>query len=222
MAARNNLYLFAWLCAIALPLALQWLVGANEDVRNYVGDYYGPFTLYMLFTMTYGFATVFTAYYQISGYRQAGTLDLLRLTSIRPIEVVGGAFLQLEHVLVPPVIAFALLFIGYMLISPEREQARGFGWQLISSGAMIVLFNQAILVAFLMVGLYRRTAMPALIATVLVLPLNSLPVALVYALHVPAWLFLLILIGVLALLLAAAVYSVGRLWPPQRMPLKER
>jgi len=74
MAGRNNLYLFAWLCAVALPLVLQWLSGTLPEVKDYLGYYYGWFSLFMFFALTYGFGAVFVAFYQISSYHKAARL----------------------------------------------------------------------------------------------------------------------------------------------------
>src|SRR5690349_12616431 len=104
MALRNNLYLFAWLCAIGLPLGLQLMSWLNEDVRDYLGNYFGIFSLYIYFTMTYGIAAVFVGYYQTSSFRRAGTLDMLRISQMRPSEMLAGVFASLELVLLPPML----------------------------------------------------------------------------------------------------------------------
>ena len=228
MARRNHLHLFAWLCAVALPAALQWFAGANEDVLNYLQSYYGPITLYIFFIMSFGLATVFVSYYVVSGFRTAGTLDTLRISRIRPAEVVGGVFLQLEQLLIPPVLGFAALFLVYLLYF-AGEGARGIGWTVggqgqvlslgwgaIVAGAVVMLLNQAVLAALMCCGLYRREALLALFAALLVLPLNSAPVLVVYVYGVPWWTLLLIMLVLLALLFLLAVHMLSRLWPPQK------
>ena len=218
MARRNNLFLFAWLCAVALPIALQLIAGTVEEVRTYLADYYGAFTLYMLFTLTYGFATVFVCYYQITSYDKAGTLDLLRVSGIDPREVVLGAFLQLQTILAPPVVGFALIMLGYLLLEPREGQLHGIGGPLLAGGGMVMLLTQALLGALMCTGLYRRAAPLALVCALLVLPLNVSPVVVLYALHVSWYLFLLSLLAALGVLLLVANRNLAALWPPQRMP----
>jgi hypothetical protein len=58
-ARVNHLYTFAWICALVLPAVLQYFAGTEEDIRDYLGEYYGLPTLYFFFSSTYGFATVF-------------------------------------------------------------------------------------------------------------------------------------------------------------------
>lgn len=218
-ARRNHLYLFAWLCAVAVPLGLQLLASSVEDVREYLAYYHGPISLYMFFAMTYGFGTVFVSYYVVSGLRQAGTLDLLRVSGARPAEVVAGVFLTLERVLAPPLFIFALGFAGYLLLFARDSFLLGGSWWLLSGMGLVVLLNQIILALLPCLALFRREALLALLAAVLVLPLNALPVFLLYGLGLPIWAFLLILTGLAGLLLGTATLSVGRLWPPQRRPL---
>jgi hypothetical protein len=70
-ARRNHLYLFAWLCALAVPAGLQLLASTIDEVREYLAYYHGPISLYMFFAMTYGFATVFVSYTSSAGCAKA-------------------------------------------------------------------------------------------------------------------------------------------------------
>jgi hypothetical protein len=219
MAARNNMFLFAWICALVLPVALQLIAGAQEEVREYVGFYYGPFTLYFFFTMTYGFATVFVAYYQVSGYRKPASLDLLRITWLKPWEVVAGILLQLQAILVPPVIVFAIGFLVYLLALPEQaEQIRSFGWSAIFGGIIGTLFNQLLLCSIVMLGLLRNEARAVLPALLLVVGLNVLPIILLFWLEWPAWSYALLLTAVFATVMTAVVLRLGALWPAHAQP----
>ncbi len=220
MAGRNNLYLFAWMCAVVLPLALQWISGSLPDVKDYLGSYYGWFSLYMFFALTYSFGTVFVSFYQISGYHKAGTLDLLRVSGIRPRDVLLGAFLQLELILAPPLAGFALVLLAYglwtSLVGDSAEPAfAGMSWEMIIGGALMMLINQALLGALQCLGLYRREAPLAVASAVLVLPFNALPVIAIMVLHLPVLLFACIMLLVLGLVLWAAERNLARLWPPQ-------
>lgn len=220
MAVRNNLFLFAWLCATAVPVALQVLAGANADARAYLDTYYGGISLYMFFAMTYGFAAVFVAYYQVSSYHRAGTLDLLRVSGIDPRDVLLGVFLQLELILVPPLLGFAALFGAYVsYFSPDREQFAAFSVLLLVGGGVMMLFNQALLAALFCTALYRQEAALLLPAAVLAAVLNLASV-LTYVMHVPVWLYLLLLTAALALLLHIGQANLARLWPPQTAPRK--
>lgn len=220
MAGRNNLYLFAWLCALAVPGGLQLLVGTIEDVQEYIGDYYGPFTLYMFFTMTYGFATVFVSYYLVGGLRRAGTLDMLRVSRISPWEVVLAVWLELQRILVPPVLAFMVAFAVYSFAIDPSRQLSSLGSSALTGGALMMVLNQSVLSALMCNALYRTEYMLALVAAVLVLPLNSAPVILVYMLRLPALLYLAILIGLVLACLLLAWHNLWRLWPPVKTPLK--
>jgi hypothetical protein len=220
MAGRNNLYLFAWLCAVVLPLALQWISSALPEVKDYLGYYYGWFSLYMFFALTYSFGTVFVSFYQISGYHKAGTLDLLRVSGISPRDVLLGAFLQLELILAPPLAGFALVLLAYgawtAFIGTGDEPAfAGLSWDMIIGGALMMLVNQALLGALQCLGLYRREAPLALASALLVLPFNALPVLAIMVLHLPVLIFVLLMLIVLTLVLWAAERNLARLWPPQ-------
>jgi hypothetical protein len=220
MAGRNNLYLFAWLCAVALPLALQWLSGTLPEVVDYLGNYYGWFSLFMFFALTYGFGVVFVAFYQVSSYHKAGTLDLLRVSGIQPWQVLLGAFLQLELMLVPPLLGFAAVLVAYSLggsflgLSADQPLT-GIGGGIAIGGALSMLLNQALLAAWQCLGLFRREAPLALTGALLVLPLNALPVVAIMVLHMPIFLLLLLMLAALALMLWIGERSLARLWPPQ-------
>jgi hypothetical protein len=221
MAGRNNLYIFAWLCAVVLPAVLQWLSGQVVEVRDYLGSYYGWFSLYMFFALTYGFGVVFVAYYQVSGYHKAGTLDLLRVSGIRPREVLSGVFLQLQMILIPPLLGFALVLVGYSLVvsllSLTQEQPlAGLGGGLVVGGAAVMLFNQALLCAWQLLGLYRREAPFALASAVVLVPLlNAGPVIAFMVLHVPIPVYILMMLVLLGLLLWVGEFSLARMWPAQ-------
>jgi len=218
-ARRNHLYLFAWLCAIAVPVGLELLATAIEEVRDYLAYYRGPLSLYMFFAMTYGFATVFVSYYVVGGLRKGGTLDLLRVSGARPWEVVTGVFLTLQRILAPPLIVFALGFTAYLLLFAEESfLLGGSGWLVFGMG-VLVLFNQMILALLPCLALFRREEPLALLAAVLVLPLNALPVILLYVMALPVWAYALLMLGILGLLFGTSILLVGRLWPPQRRPL---
>ena len=127
MSARNNLGLFAWVAALFLPLALQLIAGAQEEVREYLDFYYGPFTLYFFFVMTYGFATIFVCFYQLSSYRRQGTLDMLRIARLTPWEILRDVFLQLQRTLLPPILGFGVVFTIYLVFFSDASQIMGFG-----------------------------------------------------------------------------------------------
>lgn len=221
MAGRNNLYLFAWLCAVVLPAVLQWLSGQMPEVKDYLGNYYGWFSLYMFFALTYGFGAVFVAYYQVSGYHKAGTLDLLRVSGIQPWEVLAGAFIQLELILVPPLLGFGLLLLGYNLgirfLALDSElPLTGLGGGVAWGGAAVMLCNQALLCAWQLLGLYRREAPLAVVSAFIVVPvLNAAPVLVLFVLHLPAVVYMLALLTALALLLWTGERMLARMWPPQ-------
>jgi hypothetical protein len=219
-ARRNHLYLFAWLCAIAVPLGLQLLASSIEDVRDYLAYYRGPLSLYMFFAMTYGFATVFVSYYVVGGLRKGGTLDLLRVSGAQPWEVVTGVFLTLQRVLAPPLIVFALGFTGYLLLFAPDSFILGQSWWMLLGMGLVVLLNQMILALTPCLALFRREALLALLAAVLVLPLNALPVILLYVMALPVWAFVLLMLGILGLLFGGSILLVARLWPPQQRPLE--
>lgn len=218
-ARRNHLYLFAWLCALVVPAGMQLLAATVDEMRDQLAYYYGPISLYMFFAMTYGFATVFVSYYVVSGLRRAGTLDVLRVTQARPWDVVAGVFLTLELVLAPPLLVFALGFTAYLLLFEPDSFILGSPWWMLIGMGLIALLNQIILALVPCLALFRREALMALLAAVLVLVLNLAPIVLLYAMALPAWAYLLAMLGLTGLLLATATLRVSRLWPPQRRPL---
>jgi len=176
MARRNNLALFAWIAAILLPIALQLIAGMEEEVRQYLDQYYGPFTLYFFFVMTYGFAVVFVCFYQLSAYRRQGTLDMLRVSRLTPYEVLRDAYLQLQYILLPPILGFVLVFSVYLLLTPERAMLAGFGGGTIIGGLLNVVLTELLLCAVVCLGLLRSEAGLAALAALLVMPLNIAPI----------------------------------------------
>lgn len=216
MARRNYLYLFAWLCAIAVPAGLQLAAGTIEDIRTWLSYYYGPVSLYMFFAMTYGFGTVFVAYYQVGAFRRTGSLDSLRVAQVSPGQVVAGVFYQLEHILLVPQLAFmagfgvyAMLFAGDSFISDLR-------WYEFTFFALVIVLNQMLLAAIQATALFRREESAALINALLVLPLNTGVVIVSFILGLPAWAYVLVQAGIVLGLLALARQRVAALWPPQR------
>jgi hypothetical protein len=217
MAVHNNLFLFAWLCAVILPIVLQVIAGLTGDVRDYLGDLYGVPTLYMLFTMTYGFATVFISYYQASNYRKAGTLDLLRVASFSPGQVLGGVFAQLQVILGPPV----LVFCGGLLIYGQFDgTSRGWLRDLtMIEGvfvALLLLLIQAMLSAIPLLGLFRRGEVLALACLPVVLPLNVAPMFITQSRGFSGAITLAALLAALAIVLCGAWFRLSRFWPPHR------
>jgi len=216
MARRNNLYLFAWLCALVLPLALQWMAGAMEDVRSYLDIYYGPLSMWMFFSLTYGFGTVFVGYYLVSGYRRAGTLDLLRVSEVRPWQLAAGIFLQLQIVLVPPILGFAVLFLVYATRTDFQSYMQGATWPQIAGFALAMMFNEALLAAIPCLVIYRREGVVALLAALLVPAVNAMPIVFLYVLHWAVWKYVGMMLGLIAVLLAFSVWNVARMWPAQK------
>lgn len=180
MAARNNLGLFAWVAAVLLPCALQFIAGMQEDVRTYLEQYYGPFTLYFFFVMTYGFATIFVCFYQLGSYRRQGTLDMLRIAQLTPWEVLRDVFLQLQRTLLPPILGFAVVFTVYTLFLSDRTQIMGFGRTAFVGGVLNVVLTEMVLCAIICTGLLRSEALLSLFSSFLILPLNIAPIALMF------------------------------------------
>jgi hypothetical protein len=180
MAARNNLGLFAWVAAVFLPIALQLIAGVQEEVRDYLAGYFGPFTLYFFFVMTYGFATIFVCFYQLGSYRRQGTLDMLRIARLTPWEVLRDVFLQLQRTLLPPILGFAIVFTMYTLFFSDRTQIMGFGASALIGGVFNVVLTEMLLCAIICTGLLRGEAPLSLLCTFLVLPLNIAPIALMF------------------------------------------
>jgi hypothetical protein len=245
MAQRNNLTLFAWIAALVLPALLQIIATTQEDVRNYLQGYYGPFTFYFFFVMTYGFATIFVCYYQLSAYRRQGTLDMLRISRLTPAQVLRDVYLQLQRTLLPPVLGFLLVFTGYLALSPERATLMGFGGGTIAGGVINVVLSEMLLCAVICLGLLRNESPLALLSMLLVMPLNMAPIILMFfanglreGWHIRSgesermpllldwftavpWLFY---VGFVMLLLALALWlarwRLAALWPPQQRPSK--
>lgn len=222
MARVNNLYLFAWICAVALPVGLQLLVSNVEDVRDYLGEYLGLPTLFFFFVSVYGFTTIFVAYYELSGLRRAGTLDMLRISRLRPLELVSGLFLQLQGLLAPPVLAFlALLAVYAFWIEPQRaaQGAMLLPLSLVAGAALSILLNQAILCAIILTGLFRNEAVSSLLALLAAGILNLSPMLLFFT-PIPWWAFFLAQLTLLMLLLWTALRNLERLWPAQMLQRK--
>jgi hypothetical protein len=218
IARRNHLYLFAWLCALALPLGLQLLSGSIEEVRDYLDYYYGALSLWMFFSMTFGFATVFCSYYLVSSYRRSGTLDLLRVSGVTPWDVVSGIYLQILKILIPPMLAFAVLYACYSAIGQQASFGRDISTVQIASFALSMLVNMSLLAVLPCLVVYREEGPLALLALMAVLPVNAGPIIFLYVLHWPAPVYLLMLAGLLAGWLALSTWNLGRLWPPQVGP----
>nr|MDQ3024045.1 hypothetical protein [bacterium] len=180
MAARNNLTLFAWVAAIVLPAGLQLISGMQEEVREYLAGYYGPFTLYFFFVMTYGFAAIFVCFYQLNAYRKQGTLDMLRISRLTPWQVLRDVFIQLQQTLLPPIVGFGVIFTIYLLNSPDRGMITGLGAGTLALGILNVVISEMLLCAIICLGLLRGEAALSAVSAVLVLPLNILPIALMF------------------------------------------
>ena len=180
MAARNYLGLFAWIAAVLLPCALQLIAGMQEEVRTYLEQYYGPFTLYFFFVMTYGFATIFVCFYQLSSYRRQGTLDMLRIARLTPAEIVRDVFLQLQRTLLPPILGFAVIFTVYIMWFSDATQIMGFGRTAFIGGVLNVVLTEMLLCAIICTGLLRGEAFLSLLCAFLVLPLNVAPIVLMF------------------------------------------
>lgn len=221
LARRNHLYLFAWLCALVVPLGMHLLSGQIEEVRTYIAYYYGPISLYMYFTMTYGFGAVFVSYYLTGGLRKPGTLDMLRVSGVRPWELVTGVMLLLQMILVPPLVVFAAGLLTYFVLGEQATMLADGRQALLAGMGGVMLINELILAGIPCLGLFRRAAGWALIAALAVLPLNTLPM-LVWLRQLPITAYVLLQLGAVALVYGGSVFLVARMWPPQRMPRSER
>lgn len=215
-AQRNFLYLFAWLCATVVPVGLQLVSGTIDEVRDYLAYYFGALSLYMFFAMTYGFGAVFVSYYLVGGFRKAGTLDLLRVSGASPVEVVVGVVLSLQRVLLPPLIVFSAGFIVYLQVFQRDSFISDQPWYALAGMGLVILLTELILSSLPVLGLFRQEAALALIASILVLPLNAAPIIILYALGMPLWAFLLIMIGLAGLVIGGSMLMTARLWPPQQ------
>jgi hypothetical protein len=211
MAQRNNLVLFAWLCGVMLPLILQVLAGVTEDVRQYLDNYYGLPSLYIFFVMCYGFATIFVSYYQANGYRKAGTLDLLRVARFEPLAVLAGAFLQLQALLVPPLLAFLAGITLYAVLVPAARSWFGsLGLLEVAVFALLQALVQAVLCSIPLVSLFRRGEVLALLSMLLVMPVNALPLL---TLRLNAAIVLAVMLAMLCALLGLAWFNLRSMWP---------
>ena len=220
-AWRNHMYLFVWLCAVVLPAALQLVAGVHDETRDYLGYYYGGISLYMFFVMTYSFGTVFVAYYVVGGMRKAGTLDVLRVSRIRPWEVVTGLFLVLQRVLLPPL----LVFLPGILIYTRWFVSDGFlanePLSLILGMALIIVLNEIIITGVVCLGLFRNEAPWALVAVVMAVLLIVLPVTTIWVMRWPVWAFAVMILGIAGLVWGAAILRVASLWRAQVQPPRE-
>jgi len=81
---------------------------------------------------------------------------------------------------------------------------------------LVILLTELILSSLPVLGLFRQEAALALIASILVLPLNAAPIIILYALGMPLWAFLLIMIGLAGLVIGGSMLMTARLWPPQQ------
>jgi len=220
-ARRNYLYLFAWLCAVVLPVVLQVVAGAQDETRDYLGFYYGGISLYLFFVLTYGFGTVFVSFYAISTLRKAGTLDVLRISRVQPWEVVTGVFLVLQRVLLPPLLVFLPGFLVYTRwFVPDGFLAGESLWLLLGM-ALVIVLNEIILAGIVCLGLFRDEAPWALISVVVMLVLIIMPIFLLWILRWPVWAFATLMLGITGLIWSAAILRVGALWRAQVQPLRE-
>lgn len=212
MARRNNLYLFSWICAVFLPGALQLLAGGMEEVRDYLGNYYGVLSLYIFFTMTVGIGASFSAYYLYSCFRRTGSLDLLRVSRLSPAAALAGASSELLRIIFPPVVFASLALAAYTGIATLQG-----GSGIFSVGDMLGAFllqslNILILCAIAAQGFMRNEAPWALLAFLMVLPLNTLPVLLIYVRKVPASTYILAELLVLVILSWLAWQRACSVW----------
>lgn len=217
IASRNNLPLFAWLCALAVPWGLQLLCYGIEDLRVYLGAYFGSISVYMFFTMTFGFAAIFISYYLAGYYRRAGTLDMLRVTRLEPRELLSGVGIVILRMIGPPLGTFFLVFISYAMLVDRYSFLADEPWWVFVGLALVSFTNNLILATIPLLGFYRLEAPWSLLATIIVLPLNTLPVILVYMLEVPAALYFLGLVVLLATVLVGAWLLIRSLWPPRHV-----
>jgi hypothetical protein len=216
MAVRNNLVLFAWLCGLGLPVILQVLSGLTEDVRSYLDSYYGIPSLYIYFVMCFGFATIFVSYYQANGYRKAGTLDLLRVANFNPLAVLVGAFLQLQRMLIPPLLAFLLGILVYAATVPSaRSWFESIGILEVLIFALLQILTQAVLCSIPLASLFRRGELLALLSMMLVMPVNALPL-LILRFNAVAVIGAMLLL--LLLLLTISWLNLRSMWPARAAP----
>lgn len=209
MARRNNLYLFAWICAVFLPAALQMLAGGMEEVRDYLGNYFGVLSLYIFFTMTVGIGASFSAYYLLSCYRRTGSLDLLRISRLSPATALAGAFAEQLRILFPPIL---LSSAGMSVFAGIAARSGGFGWEQMLGAFALESLNILVICAIAALGFMRNEAPWAVLAFLLVLPLNTLPVLLIFVRKVPAPLYIAGELLLLALLALAALLRIAQVW----------
>lgn len=212
MARRNNLYLFAWICAIFLPGALQLLAGGMEEVRDYLGNYFGLLSLYIFFTMTVGIGASFSAYYLFSCYRRTGSLDLLRISRLSPATALAGAFAEQIRIVFPPVLLASLSLLAYAGVGVLRGGVGGFGVGDMLGAFLLQSLNILLICAIAAQGFMRNEAPWALLAFMFVLPLNTLPVLLIYVRKVPAPLYVAGALVLLSLLLLSAWWRAAWVW----------
>ena len=112
---------FSWICILILPVVLNLLIALVEDFRNSLGEYYGIFTLFMMFQLLLGFCCLFLSTMLVTSVGRSELIDQLRLTFTRPREMINALLGQLMLMIVPPALLFMLAVFGWIMFTTGAE-----------------------------------------------------------------------------------------------------
>ena len=199
-----------------LPLLLNFLAGLSDDFRSALGEYYGMFSLYMMFQFSLGLATLFLSTMMASSIGRSELVPQLRLTQIRPGSIIMAYLRHLAQLLLPPCLAFFLVVAGWMMFSSEQGVVlRGIGILQVLLFISVLAIIQLLTVLIVSLGIGRNVFPAVLVAIPAQFILTGGVVFLLVAHILAPWLLILLSLSLVVALAAAATYNLNRLWPPQ-------
>ncbi|MEZ5339173.1 MAG: hypothetical protein R3F46_13060 [bacterium] len=195
---------------------LNFLAGLSDDFRSTMGEYYGLFSLYMMFQFSLGLATLFLSTMLASSIGRSELVPQLRLTRIRPVSVIHAYLHHLAQLLLPPCLAFFLAVAGWMSFSSEQGVLlRGIGILQVLLFILVLAIIQLLTVLIVSLGIGRNVFPAVLVAIPAQFVLTGGVVFLLVAHILAPWLLILLSLSLVVALAAAATYNLNRLWPPQ-------
>ncbi|MCB1220460.1 MAG: hypothetical protein H7A35_14945 [Planctomycetales bacterium] len=208
---------FAWLCILVLPISLNILAGMLEEFRDSLGEYYGLFSLYMMFQFSLGLATLFLGTMLVTSISRSELVEQLRLTLVSPFQLLLATMRHLFSLLWPPSLAF---FIGVTIWMFATSQ-QGMLLRVVGIGQLLVFVlllacTQLITLLVITLGI-ERNIFGYVLAAIPVQFALTLGVVFLLVAHILApWQLVLLSLGLVVAMGAASTYNLNRLWPPQQ------
>lgn len=212
--------LFAWLCILVLPIALNLIAGLNDEFRSSLGEYYGSISLFLMFQFSLGFSTLFLTTMHVTSVGRSELVEQLRLTTTGPADLIRATVRHLSWLLWPPAAAFLILVFGWMMFQAEQQ----FVFRMVNLDRALVflaLLAMAQLGSMLIIclGMGRNVFWFVLLALPVQFLLTGGAIFLMVARILPWWVLPFVSLAAVWLLFWLATASLRRLWPPQKLIL---